>query len=196
LCDALIEAGPDAATLCAGWRTKDLAAHLFVRERRPLAAPGIVFAPFAKLTDISMDAALRSHGFAGLVERIRSGPPLAVRPIDEVINRLEFFVHTEDVLRASPNWEPRVDPQLDEALWASLARAGRMLARGLRGAGLDLERPDGERIVARAAEPRAVLSGGPQELVLCLYGRGEMARVTLGGSEEAQGAVRRAFFNA
>ncbi len=55
LCDVLTEFGEDAPTLCEGWLTRDLAAHLFVRERRPLAMPGILLGgPFAKLTAGSM----------------------------------------------------------------------------------------------------------------------------------------------
>ena len=42
LCDLLIEVGPDAPTLCEGWSTFDLAAHLVVRERRPDRGPGLV----------------------------------------------------------------------------------------------------------------------------------------------------------
>ena len=42
LCDLLTDLGPEAPTLCAGWRTRDLAAHLVLRERRPDAAPGIL----------------------------------------------------------------------------------------------------------------------------------------------------------
>ena len=42
LCDLFAEVGPDAPTLCAGWTTRDLAAHLLVRERRPWASAGIV----------------------------------------------------------------------------------------------------------------------------------------------------------
>ena len=42
LCDLLLEVGPDAPTLCEGWTAADLAAHLVIRERKPLAAPGIV----------------------------------------------------------------------------------------------------------------------------------------------------------
>jgi uncharacterized protein (TIGR03083 family) len=34
LCDLFDEVGPDAPTLCAGWTTRDLAAHLVIRERR------------------------------------------------------------------------------------------------------------------------------------------------------------------
>src|SRR5690606_1471098 len=36
LCDLLSRLGPDQPTLCEGWTTRDLAAHLLLRERRPL----------------------------------------------------------------------------------------------------------------------------------------------------------------
>jgi len=186
-----MEVGPDASTLCEGWLTKDLAAHVFVRERRPLAMAGLVLdGAFADLTELSMEAALWSHGYAALVSKVRAGPPLLVRPFDDVVNLFEFFVHTEDVRRAAPTWEPRNEPQLDLALWASLRRWARMLTHKLRGAGLVLELPDGERIVARRDEPRAVLSGGAQELVLFLHDRPEVAKVSLSGPEEAQKAVK------
>jgi uncharacterized protein (TIGR03085 family) len=35
LTDLMATLGPDAPTLCGGWTTRDLAAHLVVRERRP-----------------------------------------------------------------------------------------------------------------------------------------------------------------
>ena len=38
ICDTFEELGPDRATLCAGWNTADLLAHLLVRERQPAAA--------------------------------------------------------------------------------------------------------------------------------------------------------------
>ena len=41
LCALLDETGPDAPTLCEGWTTGDLAAHLVLRERRPDAAAGV-----------------------------------------------------------------------------------------------------------------------------------------------------------
>ncbi|HAP89500.1 MAG TPA: TIGR03085 family protein, partial [Arthrobacter bacterium] len=34
LAETLLAAGPDAPTLCRGWRTRDLAAHLYLRERK------------------------------------------------------------------------------------------------------------------------------------------------------------------
>ena len=152
LCDVLTESGEVAPTLCEGWLTRDLVAHLFVRERRPVAMPGILLGgPLGQLTNRSMASALHRFGYAGLVAKVRSGPPLLWRPFDEFVNLVEFFVHTEDVRRASPNFEPRSDAQLDAALWSALGRMSRLLAHRVRGAGLDLERPDGARIVARRA---------------------------------------------
>ena len=175
--------------------TRDLAAHLYVRERRPLALPGIMLGgPFARLTATCMAAALRSEGYRGLVAEVRSGPPPWSRPVDELFNFVEYFVHTEDVRRAAPDWDTRVDPELDQALWASLGRMSKLMTRKLGGVGLELERPDGQRLVAHRGEPRAVLSGGPQELVLCLEGRGRVARVSLSGPEEAKRTVRGARF--
>ena len=128
LCDVLTESGEVAPTLCEGWLTRDLVAHLFVRERRPVAMPGILLGgPLGQLTNRSMASALHRFGYAGLVAKVRSGPPLLWRPFDEFVNLVEFFVHTEDVRRASPNFEPRSDAQLDAALWSALGRMSRLL---------------------------------------------------------------------
>ena len=51
LCDLFAEVGPDAPTLCGDWSTRDLAAHLVMRERRPDGAVGIVFPPAAGYAD-------------------------------------------------------------------------------------------------------------------------------------------------
>ena len=51
LCDLFTELGPEAPTLCAGWSTADLAAHLVARERRPDSGPGLVWHPLAAHTD-------------------------------------------------------------------------------------------------------------------------------------------------
>jgi len=42
LCDLLDELGPQAPTLLDRWTTRDLAAHLVLREHDLLAAPGLV----------------------------------------------------------------------------------------------------------------------------------------------------------
>lgn len=189
LCVLLDERGPDAPTLCDGWTTADLAAHLFVRERRPLAAPGIIFSPLASATAKAMDKALKHYGYEGLVARVRSGPPLFFKPLDNSINTLEYFIHHEDVRRASGDSEPRDDAALDQAVWWGLNRGARLLSRGVKGAGLELVDPSGARIVARQGTPTAVVTGRPQELALFMYGRGSVARVAVDGPEEAKAAL-------
>ena len=58
LCDLFEELGPDAPTLCEGWTTDDLAAHLVVRERNPTAGPGILLGGrFAAHTERLMEKA-------------------------------------------------------------------------------------------------------------------------------------------
>ena len=47
LCDTFEAVGPDAPTLCTPWRTRDLAAHLVIREGRPDAAVGLLVPPLA-----------------------------------------------------------------------------------------------------------------------------------------------------
>ena len=42
LVETMRATGPDAPTLCEGWTTRDLAAHLVVREARPDAAAGVI----------------------------------------------------------------------------------------------------------------------------------------------------------
>ena len=51
LVDTMRGVGPDAPTLCGDWTTRDLAAHLVVREGRLDAAPGITIPFLADYTD-------------------------------------------------------------------------------------------------------------------------------------------------
>ena len=53
LCDLLDELGPDQPTLCEGWQTRDLAAHLVVREHRLDAAPGILLPAIAAVRGLN-----------------------------------------------------------------------------------------------------------------------------------------------
>src|SRR3712207_6456496 len=45
LAHALRDVGPDAPTLCTGWRSRHLAAHIVLRDSAPLVAAGPVVAP-------------------------------------------------------------------------------------------------------------------------------------------------------
>ena len=104
--DALVEilraVGPDAPTLCDGWTTRDLLAHLLVRERRPDAVPGLVFGPLASYTAGVQKRLVASTTWEDMVELFASGPPLfsVFKVLDPVASIHEMFVHHEDVRRA------------------------------------------------------------------------------------------------
>lgn len=200
LCDLLDRLGPDAPTLCEGWATSDMVAHLAVRERQPLAAPGILLGgPFEAMTERLMARELERHGYAGTVERVRNGPPpgpMRVAAVRYATNLFEMTVHHEDVRRANGHG-PRTDrPDLDEAVWRLLRRAARLfVARArLRGARLELDRPGGERIVAGRGDAVAVLTGTAVEVLLYLQGRKGAAQIALSGDEGAVAEVEGATF--
>ena len=133
LSDLFDELGPDEPTLCEGWTTRDLLAHLLVRERRPDAAGGIIIPLLAKRTKQVM-ASIAEKPFDDMVEQLRSGPPIwspfAVPVFGDKGNLVEFFVHHEDVRRAQPSWEPRADDAArDDAMWKVLKMMGRLMYR-------------------------------------------------------------------
>ena len=199
LCDLLAKLGPDQPTLCAGWQTADLAAHLVLRERRPDAGAGVMGGPLAGYTRRVQDRLLARTPFAQLVEMIRTGPPrlsmFALPGMDERANAVEYFVHHEDIRRAQPTWEPRqISADLADDLWRRL-RLARLLLRGAP-VGIELVRADGGdrpgrvRITARARTPVVTVTGDPAELTLWTMGRTSAARVRLDGSDADVAALR------
>jgi len=194
LCDLFLAVGPQAPTLCAGWAADDLAAHLVVRERNPLAGPGLVMGGrAAALTERIMQRAKAGRSYADLVATVRRGPPPWTAPFDSLINTIEYFVHHEDVRRGAGDLTPRTAAEMsavDAALWRSLHRGAGLMTRPLGGTGLDLVRPDGEVIHARRGTPTAVLAGPPGEIALFLTGRTGAAHVELGGPPEAVARLR------
>lgn len=185
LCDLMERLGPDAPTLCEGWTTRDLAAHLVIRESRPVAAAGILIPLLAGLAARAQrDTAERP--WPELVELVRNGPPwwslIGRGPIGEKINGVEFFVHHEDVRRVGRGWERRAaDPRRAEALWAVLSRLARLCYRRSP-VGVVLRRPDGTERVARRGRRSVTVIGPPEELTLHAYGRAE-AMVDLEGDQ-------------
>src|ERR1700733_14833848 len=118
LCDLFVERGSGAPTLCEGWLTADLAAHLVVRERRPDSGPGLVWPPLAGYTDRVRRSARDRKSWPDLVAAVRGGAAALLRPFDGPMNTVEFFIHVEDVRRAQPGWSPRpLPPELADALW-------------------------------------------------------------------------------
>jgi uncharacterized protein (TIGR03085 family) len=198
LSDLFDEFGPDAPTLLAPWTTRDLAAHLVLRERDYLAGPGLVLPGAWGRFAERRSRALALRDFAGLIATFRSGPPPGFFRIGWV-RRLpslnEFFVHHEDVRRANGRGPRTNERAMDEALWRNVGRAPWFLARRLRGAGLELEWAGTARTIrARRGEPTARIVGPPGELLLYLFGRQGAAHVEVRGPAAAVDAVRRAQF--
>ena len=192
LSDLLDDLGPDQPTLCEGWTTSAMAAHLVVRERQPLAMPGIlVGGRFEATTERMMHRELERHGYHGTVERVRTGPPpgpLRFGPIRSRVNLIEMTVHHEDVRRANAR-EARTDrPDLDDAIWAALGSSLRFfLLRGrVRGLRVELERPGGDRHAAGPDDgPKVLLTGLPVECLLYLQGRRAASRAAVTGDPDA-----------
>lgn len=188
LADLLEASGPDAPTLCDDWNTRDLAAHVVVRERRPDAAGGILVKQLApRLERVMTEFTEKPYG--ELIRLIRTGPPrfspFSLKQIDEASNTIEFYVHTEDVRRAQPDWTPReLDGVFQDALWSRLERTARLMGRGAP-TGLVLRRPNGQTAVAHRGTPVVTVTGEPSELLLFLYGRQQVADVELDGEKDA-----------
>ena len=198
LCDLFSEVGPDAPTLCGDWTTRDLAAHLVVRERRPDAAVGIIVSKAAGYTD-KVQSGVAAGDWDELVETVRSGPPLwsptKIGAIDKAANTVEFFVHHEDVRRAAEGWEPReLDADLTDALYSMLEKMGKRLVSSSP-VGIVVEpSADHEPIVLKQAEPSVTVRGPVGELVLFVFGRQTHSAVEVFGDDASVATVNAAQF--
>jgi uncharacterized protein (TIGR03085 family) len=181
------ELGPDQPTLCEGWQTRDLAAHLVVREHRLDAAPGIMIPAFAGHTQRVQDGYAK-RPWGELVEMVRTGPPrfwpASIGPLDELTNTAEFLVHHEDVRRAQPDWEPRpADPTRDAATWKAATQGGRLNFRKSP-VGVILRMPDGREARVKTGPAPVAVVGAPMDLLLYAFGR-DAVNVTFDGPESA-----------
>ncbi|MYW03958.1 TIGR03085 family metal-binding protein [Streptomyces sp. SID3343] len=196
----LRERGPDAPTLCAGWTTRDLAAHLVVREHRPDSGPGIMFKPFAGWTE-KVRLGRAAKPYEETVRLVESGPPrlslFGIPGVDAAANTMEYFIHLEDVRRAGPGGaEPRdIEPAFAEILWKRAKGASRIALRGL-SVGVALRRTDTAAdepaVTIHPGDPVVTLSGHPGELLLYLFGRKDVARVSVEGDADAIRRLREA----
>ncbi|MDT5343557.1 MAG: hypothetical protein QOE52_2741 [Mycobacterium sp.] len=193
LVDTLRAVGPDAPTLCEGWKTRDLAAHLVVRERRPDATLGIAVPFLADYTAKVQNKVAQSTGWDDLVELVASGPPIysPFKVLDAVANLGEMFIHHEDVRRAVDGWQPRV---LDKSIAAQLRRQLGLMSRMMLSklpAQVVLQTPTGERIARVGRGDAVTLTGEPPELLLFVSGR-DAVRVEFDGDPQTIAAVRAA----
>lgn len=196
LADTLDQYGPDAPTLCGDWTTAELAAHLVIRERRPLAAAGIAIPFLADRTDRETRALARDTPYGELVDLVRSGPPAwhpaRIGVIDDQVNLIEMYVHHEDVLRAlDPSARRPVPLPVRDVLWKRL----KLMARLLYAKSPVAVRLLGSRgsITAKAdGDGQVDVHGSPGELILFGFGRQQVAGVELIGAPAAVEQLRTA----
>ncbi|WP_311776758.1 TIGR03085 family metal-binding protein [Trueperella abortisuis] len=187
LADLLIAKGPEAPTLCEGWATRDLAAHLWIRENRPDAAAGMfVAAAQGHLETVTSQVLARPYD--ELVEAWAEGPGRfsPVRIVDRWMNLAEHFVHHEDVRRGQWMVDGTLVParELSGHEQAALTKAVMVAPRFiLRRA----SHPVQLRIPGRltldlhpksAAGGVVTVTGEPGEVLLWVYGR-DAAHVTI-----------------
>ena len=192
LVETMRTVGPDAPTLCQGWTTRDLAAHLVVRERRLDAAPGIAIPALASYTERVQNQVADSTDWAELLDKIAAGPPVysPFKLLDPLVNLDEMFIHHEDVRRAQPGWQPRT---LDSGTVKGLTRPLPVMARLTMSkvpARVALRTPEGKTLVTVGRGPTVTVTGPPEELLLFAVGR--EAKVSFDGDDAAIRAVREA----
>ncbi|SDD26835.1 TIGR03085 family protein [Sanguibacter gelidistatuariae] len=183
LARVLADLGPGLPTLCEGWQTQHLAAHVVLRDRTPWART-------ARRTEEMAERALDRDAFDRLVAAIAEGPG-RLSPgtwAGEAMNLIEFYVHTQDAVRAQPSAgdgpHDSLDPAHTAALWAQFRRFARLLYRPAP-AGVILAVDDGPRVVAHRPRPghgSVVVSGPVTELILHGFGRGAASAVQIYGS--------------
>lgn len=191
LVETMRAAGPDAPTLCEGWDTRDLAAHLVVRERRLDAAPGILVPKLAGYTARVQEQVTASTDWSALLAQVAAGPPLYSPFIllDPLVNVAEMFIHHEDVRRAGTAWEPR---DLDRDTTSSLARQVGAFARMTLSkvpARVSLTAPEGKVLATAGKGAPVTITGDPGELLLFTAGR-EPVRLSFDGDADAIAAVQ------
>ncbi|NUT33788.1 MAG: TIGR03085 family protein [Hamadaea sp.] len=194
LATLMAELGPDAATLCAGWTARDLAAHLVLRDRRPDAALGIWLKPLAGHT-AKVQAELAKSDFVDLLAQLREPPPwspVSNPLLEEPVNVHEMFVHHEDLRRARPGWHPReLDRGEREALWRRVRLTSRLALRRFP-ATVVVDAGEFGAVTGGKGGPRLTVAGDPGELAVFLSGRQAYARVTVEGDAAIVERLRRA----
>jgi uncharacterized protein (TIGR03085 family) len=197
LAELLIELGPAAPTLCGGWNTADLAAHLVVRDRRPDSGPGLLLSTFAGWTESVRRTALDAEDYPALVDKVAHPPwwsPISNPVVHESVNLMEYFIHHEDVRRAQPDWQPRELPaEMERILWRRLGVLRSMLRKVPATVTLVAPR-HGEVKAGRGGEATVTITGTPSELVLFCSGRQQVAKVQLDGPEKIIERLRTANF--
>ena len=129
LAELFLEVGPDAPTLNEGWNTFDLAAHLLIRESKPLALPGMFVDALSGMTE-KETSKVKARPYTEVVNEWAAGPPVWIKPFDAAMNTAEHFIHHEDVRRGGGEVRPRDFSRTVNAQLLALAkRFGAMTLR-------------------------------------------------------------------
>ncbi|MEO6606040.1 MAG: maleylpyruvate isomerase family mycothiol-dependent enzyme [Aeromicrobium sp.] len=182
-CDALDQVSGGAPTLCEGWLAHDLAIHLWTLKHDPLGWPGIAVPSLAATVTWRADRIRRRWSYAELVARLRVGlGGIACMPFDRFEGHRhalgEYFVHTQDVVRANGLDQEKPGTDLEDALWLRVQVAARQLHRR-HTPGLVLETTDGRSAQVTGGAPTTFITGCPSELMCWAYGREGIADVTI-----------------
>jgi uncharacterized protein (TIGR03085 family) len=188
LSDLMDDVGPDHPTLCEGWLTRHLAAHIVMRERRPDTKTGPLSSRLARRSDRVREFYLNLD-WPDLVGLVREGPqppnPLSWPALDQMFSGVELYIHHEDVRRASASWEPRQLPEPAESeLWRRLRPTAFFALRRV-AVGVAATTPEGRLSHLHRGTSEVLVKGPPGEILLFVSGRKRAARVELSGESWA-----------
>jgi uncharacterized protein (TIGR03085 family) len=185
LVSALRSVTPDAPTLCEGWSAEELALHIGVRDSRPDLAVGQKLPLVGAKARKSVER-LKAGGYQALVDRVAAGPPVyfpqTLEPVDVAMNTLEFYIHTEDVLRAQPDFEPsqrrEISEELRKRLWKHASVTFFVMAAREKNRRITFFSPGyGATTRGPAHAPLMMVHGAPEELTLWASGRADHSAV-------------------
>ncbi|WP_010541602.1 TIGR03085 family metal-binding protein [Dietzia alimentaria] len=193
---AMRSSGPDAPTLCEGWTTRDLAAHLVVREGRIDAAAGVVVpALAARMEELRLRETERP--WDELLDRIAGGAPWysPLRYADKLANAAEYLVHHEDVRRAGTEWTARqFDAEDLDRIWTLGTTVARTFLRKV-DARVDIRTPatvqlakGGSVSTGAALAPLVSITAEPIEMLLWAFGRSAV-NVDISGAQRGIDAL-------
>jgi uncharacterized protein (TIGR03085 family) len=187
LVSALRSVTPDSPTLCEGWNAQDLALHSVLRDSRPdlLVGRGLPVVGDKARQAIKR---LQAEGYDRLVDRVSIGPPTyfpqSLEPVDAAMNTTEFYIHTEDVLRAQPGFElsqrRKISEELRKRIWQHASLTFFVMAARKQNRRITFFSPGyGATTRGPAAAPLMMVHGAPEELTLWASGRAEHAEVDI-----------------
>lgn len=191
------EVGPDAPTLCAGWRSRDLLAHIELRERAPWVLaldargkprPG----EEPRQSALALEAAT-PDGYAALVANFQEGAgPRPLRWLGDRANLVEYVVHHEDLRRAGEGTvvPRRLPPAMTAAVLGQLRTMARLMTRRSPTGVVLVDTTSGRRAVVHRAPEAVAISGAPVELALAVTGRLAQAQVELTGRPSSVAALQ------